>query len=542
VRLCNFLSSCGKRSKTFVVSSSSNLPVVSLYSQNVIRMFRNTSLSISGGGYVSGCGIRDEERAAMQSSAYLKYRWSLWKDGVLQDSASLQSVSVNPMQFLLPSYRLKSESLYVVKLTVQHLVSMKSSSNSVQVFVRTGDVVCVLSSFSSSSIASPFSLVSATGSGLGLRVEEWLLLDWSSSYDEYPVGDSDEDANELLFDWSCFKISPSYRASCDGSLVIAPSSSSFFQSVIGTDSPSSLAQILLTTNSSSAAIGDVFQIVVRATSLRSPLEVRSCEKFIQIHILATLSPVVSLQSLSGSKINPSSKLKILGKVDIGSSGVVQWSVNDNSIVLSSFSLSPLSLTLPSSPINSSHHVVSLVIASRSLPQQSSFLFTLSCSLVNGYTSSSSVVITTNSPPFGGVLEVNPVAGVMLQTFFSMLAPGWVDEDLPLSYQFGYLSTHISPIVLRSKLQLSHFSSLLPSGPANTQESVSNLTCLVLVFDQLDSPSTETFDVIVEEEKKSSNELRVFLLSGINSSQVSSNSDNLKNTLSLTSTILNRVNC
>ena len=168
------------------------------------------------------------------------------------------------------------------KLTVQHLISLKSSSKSVQVLVRSGDVVCVIasssiattataaiaSSSSSSSLfsSSASSLSPATGSELGLRVDEWLLLDWSGSYDENVVGDSEADSNqnELLFDWSCFKISPSYRSSCDGSFAITPSSSSS-------------SQVALRVNSSSLAPGlgvkvtegDMFKLMLRARSSQS---------------------------------------------------------------------------------------------------------------------------------------------------------------------------------------------------------------------------------------------------------------------------------
>jgi hypothetical protein len=540
VGMCNFLSACGKRFKSFVVSSSANVPVVSLSSQNVIRMFRNTSLLISGGGYVSVCGSGNEDSTGVtKSSASLKYTWSVWKNSVLQDSLPLQSVSVNPMQFKLPSYRLPSGSLYVVKLTVQHSISLKSSAKSVQVIVQSGDVVCVLSSstlVASSSSSSPppspswsfSSLSPTTGSELGLRMDEWLLLDWSGSYDENTLGDPEQDSRELLFDWSCFKISPSYRSSCDESLVIISSSPS---------------RVVVTTNSSSSLVGDVFQVVIQGSSSKSSGGARSCEKSIQLSILASQSPVVKLEVLSGSKMNPSSKLKLLGRVDMASRGEVRWSVNDDSIVLSSGSLSPLTQSLPSSPTNSPH-VLSLVIVGNSLPRQSSFTFTLSCVLSNGHSSSNRVTISTNSPPFGGALEVSPARGVMLQTWFSMIGLGWVDEDLPLSFQFGYLqSTSSSLILLRSKLQLSHTSSLLPFGTQRLMDdSSSNLTCVVIVFDQLDSPSTANSTVLIDEKELLIDDLRLFLLDGINSSHLNSNPDDLKNTLSLTTTILNRVNC
>jgi hypothetical protein len=192
----------------------------------------------------------------------------------------------------------------------------------------------------------------------------------------------------------------------------------------------------------------------------------------------------------------------------------------------------------------------LVIVGNSLPPQSSFKFTLSCSLANGHSSSTSVVITTNSPPFGGVLEVSPIEGVMLETVFSMIGLDWVDEDLPLSYQFGYLSSSSaaassdllsSAIVLRSKLQLSSASSLLPSVSPNSNQG-SSLTVVVIVFDQFDSSSTAIFEVSVMEAAMSVDALGQFLLNGINTSRANSNSDDLKNTLSSTATVLGRVDC
>jgi hypothetical protein len=141
-----------------------------------------------------------------------------------------------------------------------------------------------------------------------------------------------------------------------------------------------------------------------------------------------------------------------------------------------------------------------------------------------------VIISTNSPPFGGVLEVNPAVGVMLQTLFSMFGLGWVDEDLPLSYQFGNLSSPTSPsspsssngamAVLRSKLQLSYTSTLLPSNYPlqNSNYPLANLTCAVMVFDHFDSSSSAIINVLVKGLMVSAGDLTTYLLNGINSSQ------------------------
>jgi hypothetical protein len=132
----------------------------------------------------------------------------------------------------------------------------------------------------------------------------------------------------------------------------------------------------------------------------------------------------------------------------------------------------------------------------------------------------------------------------------MLSLDWVDEDLPLSYQFGYLSSSTSPssaptasdmTVFRSKFQMSYTSTILPSGSSHN-ESSSNLTCVVLVFDNLDSSVSALFGVLVEEVQMSTDDLRAFLVNGINTSQVSRSPDDLKSALSSTATVLNQVNC
>jgi hypothetical protein len=69
----------------------------------------------------------------------------------------------------------------------------------------------------------------------------------------------------------------------------------------------------------------------------------------------------------------------------------------------------------------------------------------------------------------------------------------------------------------------------------------SVTCAVVIFDFLDSSSRSLFEVSVEGVMEVS-DIRIFLLSGINRSRVTANSDDLKSTMSLTSSVLNHVNC
>jgi hypothetical protein len=184
-----------------------------------------------------------------------------------------------------------------------------------------------------------------------------------------------------------------------------------------------------------------------------------------------------------------------------------------------------------------------VLAGNSLRTQSTFILTLTCTLDSGYSSSSRVTVTTNSPPFGGVLDVSPGKGSMLETMFSLFSSGWADEDLPLSMHFGYLTSSADDLtVFRSRLPLSYTSTLLPSAHSGVNGTNSNLTCVVVVFDSLDSSSRSLSVVSVESTKMSVEDLSVLLLNGINGSKLSSNTDDLKNILSSTATVLNRVNC
>ena len=207
----------------------------------------------------------------------------------------------------------------MVKLTVKHLKSLKSSSVSSEVFVNSGDVMCVY----------------VGGENLGLRLDGSLLLDMSRSYDSNlnpsQTLNSNSNSNSnlgLLFELSCFQISPSYRDGCD-SLIFSPQTSSF-------------SQVVVTVNSSfvpEVTTKDVFKIVMRGRSRNGNTngngngiveDVRRCEKVLELSILDSLAPVLRLELLSGSKINPSSKLKILGRVDMKSGGELLWSMNDDS--------------------------------------------------------------------------------------------------------------------------------------------------------------------------------------------------------------------
>jgi hypothetical protein len=88
-------------------------------------------------------------------------------------------------------------------------------------------------------------------------------------------------------------------------------------------------------------------------------------------------------------------------------------------------------------------------------------FTLSCG-----PSSASILVTTNGPPLFGSFKALPYHGLELSTIFNFTAVSYIDPDLPLSYQFGFITNGIHN-VLQMKSSLSLAFSTLTSGPIST---------------------------------------------------------------------------
>jgi hypothetical protein len=214
---------------------------------------------------------------------------------------------------------------------VKDLDSFKSSSVSVKVVLKSGDLLCE---------------IRGVGDELGMRIDEPLLLDFSQSYDSN-VGSG---KTEIRFNLHCFQLIPVYRETCQ---YLNFSSQSYSKVVVQVDD-----------RASNVKVGDVFQLIVNGKSSQLS-DQRQCERKIRLTILGSLSPVISLNILSGLSMNPSSKLKIVGEVNVKSNEsqlFVDWNVNDPFLYLSSFSLSPLNPNSSSSlGTSTKKYVISLVL-------------------------------------------------------------------------------------------------------------------------------------------------------------------------------------
>jgi hypothetical protein len=501
VTLCTFLGGCSLSSHTVVVSSSGNIPIVSLNSEKIRNVNRFSPLKLRGDAFTSQCG-------GTTSTANLAFSWEMQtyigdEEGfVVVTDPALQSTAIDPRFFVLPAYSIPVGTLYSLILTVRHLESLKYSSTSITLTAVQGDVVAVI----------------LGSSEVGLQNDRELVLDAGDSYDEdnnLAVGAE----ADLLFSFNCKQVFPSFIDACLLDLAL------FTASSIAISVPQNDESMI-------GSVHEVSLVVQHAT------DGRKAASSLTVNILPSLAPVVEIQAES-TRINPSQKLKLVGIVEFVSAGTATWTLDDTSINLEEEASSVTSRALTASDGNTQTLTMSLVIPPNVLPQQSSFNFMLTVMLDSGYSNVATIVVLTNSPPRPGAFVVSPLNGTMLHTYFSFSAENWEDSDRPISYAFGFLQDQISFSVLRTKSELSYFSSRdLPSGP------VSDAYLLIAhmeVYDVMNAKaSVSTPLTVVEGEEMTASDIDDYFSDSMSNSN--GYSEDVKVAVAVTNVIVNSVNC
>ena len=177
-----------------------------------------------------------------------------------------------------------------------------------------------------------------------------------------------------------------------------------------------------------------------------------------------------------------------------------------------------------------------VLSADTLPENSITTFQLLCQRA-----STSIVVITNGPPQPGLFKISPSKGVELYTAFLFSASLWSDEDIPISYSFGFYATNTSTTVAAIKVrsEASFTSSNLPAG---LDESNFQIRGLLLVYDSLSASSTAMNWVEVTRfVAADTSALTGAINAKLNNAMLSSPEDTL-NFLSVASAVINFVNC
>ena len=554
VTLCNFLGKCGRGMKRVSVKSTI-VPSVSISGSKTRSLTRNTALSLYSSASIPSC---DGGGGSSGSRETLSYNWTVYA-GVNSGSndmsglvylSALRSTSNNPARFVLPAYSLSANSLYTVMITVTTSLSKQQASSSIQVSVGQGVIVAGIAGNKMRSV----------------RKGETTFIDaGSGSYDEdILVSDS---SNSLLFAWACMQTQPVLSSSCNALFIGLTDS---FSTPSASSSKLSLTARDDIDTSAWGVGGDSADIVSQVTvTVYDRTKTRTSTTSLTVTILPSLAPVIALSSnIYRTKMNPSESLKLTGTISLpsGLASNVTWSLDESTsslVNLATSALTPLAQFYQ--PTGSGSIGASLVkltsylaLPTNVLPAGVTYSFILTCSLASpGKSASSLITVEVNKAPSPGLLLISPsTGGEELSTSFVFSCSRWVDDDLPLTYVFGYLSSSGQQVMLRSRSETSFSSNQLPAGQkrlvsASTSDSGEQQyrNMLIGIAQIYDSYLAATYvETSVEVKEKTTQLSTTDILSFVQNSTLSASTlasssvDDIKQATALVMYLLNKVDC
>jgi hypothetical protein len=495
---CNFLHGCGRNSISFSVSDSGAVPVVKLDGGKLKSIYQHQELVVSGDAYTT-------TSAGIKEFADLDFTWQLFDDNVLLTSPTFPQyadTSTDSGMFKLKRNTLTVGHFYTLKLTVTHTSSLKYGYAEMNIAVIQGNVVAQITGHQS-------------GSTVGMFVDSSFTIDASTSHDEdLPA----LNARNMSTVFTCHQIFPTYAEVCNLNMEV-------FKHALTLSIPSENLDFV---NSRYSIRLDVVH----------ELDFRSDFSEIIVEVYPPDAAIIEIESGYPTKLNPTEKLKVVASVMFPVGGTAAWSVDDPAVDLAAVALNPSNSTLFARGATALTTMsLSLVLPRNTLSESSTYQFTLTVFLENGFTTLSSFLLTTNSPPSIGTFEVEPVLGVQVSTMFTFKTFNCEDDDLPLLFEYSFHTITGTTKVLRSRLQKSTFVSALSVGDPSRNNT---LLTSVKVYDSLDGVDSAPFYVVVTPSAISDAAVEDALTTSVNNAN--GGSSGLKNAIALYSTVVNDVDC
>lgn len=454
VGLCNVFGACDEHIVQFKVLgpgsavppsilmvSESTSTTASPVAAGTVTVFVNQSHTFAADSYVTLCGGTVRRTG-------LSWVWTLLSS--TNSSLTMSSSSSDPAKFVLPKYSLAAAASYTLRVAVTDVAS--GASSSAQMFLQT--------------LQTPLVALLSPSTPQSVPLGQSVALSAEYSFDP------DSKTTNLTYTWSCRRKddAPSLFASCPLTLR-RPSGSSSNSSVV-------------VTTADSATVNQTFAVYV---TVGDPTGSRQSSSSVDVTIKPFSSSFVpkvqiSTNPLTVLNVNSLSALTLTGTVYLREAMVspndtvpetpppAVWSVSSGNIT--SFAVGQKAKSALQSFVKKngafvSSTTVQLTMLPNVLGLGATYTFTLSYGGVNA-----ELVVTTNSPPFGGQFSVSPTAGAALTTYFELTSTMWVDSDLPLSYQYAYYVV-ASPSsywqVMASPSTLSLFQTWLPPGYGSRQQ-------------------------------------------------------------------------
>ncbi|RYG68522.1 hypothetical protein EON64_04980, partial [archaeon] len=422
--LCNYVYKCSNVT-TVVTVVNYTVPTVVIYGSATKTITRDVQLELYAG--------------ANQPENNLFVTWGVVKDG--DSTSSVKSVSVETFGFKVVPYSLVANSIYEFTISVLDRSTLESASYTVEVLVEPMGIVALITG----------------GSNFFVRQSKVLTLDASGSFDKDISPDLDRNAG-LQFFWSC---------------------RTQFASDLGTSEPCLLT--LQSNNTIQTAQYYASELAANSTSIVTVVVYdvsRTSSASVSVTVLPNSMPVVSIQSApTGRRLNVDEQVSMAASVTSPLPGTAFWSTNDTSVNLLSFATTSVESVLTTDGFIR----MNLALSPNALPAGSYVQFSLGFRLQSGQVMFSTVVLVTNSRPKPGMFSVSPTEGSSLIDYFALSVSLWSDEDLPLSYGFGYRDVVTGKLQSLSRATTKQiYTTLLPAGNG----SGNSLQIYAQIFDSL----------------------------------------------------------
>ena len=369
------------------------------------------------------------------------FKWTLYD---FYGVVPVLSKSRDPSHFVLPSGVLNVSTTYFLSLVVYNNITMLDSSlSSLTIYVESSGVVANI----------------VGGDSRSSDIFQAVYINASSSYDmDYPSN------RRLMYTWSCVQIYPSYNGPC----------TDLYPASIFADKSQPILKLNPHLSAAVKSFTNYFAIFNVSVVVTNDM-CRQSEAYTLLSIFPTFLPQFLIFPES-KKYSSASKIVFSGEVsNIGGhqSITVLWEVKGLNIT--SLALTPTQATVGSN----SSMLFQIALRPCSLSAGMPYTFRLTSPDTKAF---AEYEIKINSPPYSGVLSVQPQVGFEIHTIFSFLSTSWLTEEdnYPLLYRFSYFDMDASSQVSLSQESLvPYISSMLSRGLPTTNYTI---YCAVIVAD------------------------------------------------------------
>jgi hypothetical protein len=449
VKLCNFIGGCNTDHRMVRIVSDL-IPTVTILGSSEREMTRSQSLLLVSSVQRFSC---NDSGSKLHE---LKYNWKFFNLPHLREVASVKSISKDPSRYSLAPFSLQSNRSYLVSLEV--IYSNITISATVLLKVNIGRVKAVI----------------AGNSQQMMRIGDVFNVDGSRSYDEDKEGLKASNAG-LTFSWSCSPYTNFTTSSC-----LKYFDDGLFQNSV--HSP----LLKLKANESARNLHVKISLLIEDI-----ISKRTDVISVVLSVLPSLYPTILLSSNAfahdmTNQINPGQALLLNANISfavVAVTGNLTW-ISTGGLALATIASSPVFRAVGTSlPLRSTFH---LALVPNSLTAGRLYSFGLKCQLENNIQVTSFISITVNAPPSPGRFVVSPTSGTAYLEVFLLTCSGWTDSDLPLSYQFSFLSLTGITLITKSLTSLSYSGTVLPEGQKGNNQLV---TCQADIYDNINANAT-----------------------------------------------------